>query len=421
MSITSWKRTLTLLNITAVLGMAGTVYGYMQHRSFLGEPAVKYAFAPEKGPGGNTRYPSTDAIGVMLGAPFVEPDKNPTKVDDGPKEAASGPKMKDLFQITSAVAMEPPYGEEGARPTLVIEFLKGGGEPKTLRLGNGIEGRFDPKRLYLGEIPVKYKFIGCRPDKNNPYLYHFWFDVHCDGKNLQSLTWIGQPPDPTHTYVDPLSGAIVESSNEHGSVAMVPDNADLIPVPEGPGAVGTGELPDVAPTKEPNGKAAAEPPNTGKTDAATAPKSKPTVIEPFVAQEKAKDYWDVSDKGVREISARGLKDLRDMGFKGVLKNVKTKSYKGPDGKEGIRIARIGKSSPARGFGVREEDVILSVNNRAVKSQRDAIRVVKDEINNRKKNILSVRILRGGKEITQNYDIRDPKSRRAARDYARGRR
>ena len=186
------------------------------------------------------------------------------------------------------------------------------------------------------------------------------------------------------------------------------------------GAVGTGELPEVTPTTEPNGNAASEPPNIGKTDAAD-PKPKPTVIEAFVAQEKADDYWDVSDKGVREISARGLKNLREMGFKGVLKNVKTKSYKGPDGKEGIRIARIGKSSPARGFGVREEDVILSVNNRSVKSQRDAIRVVKDEINNRKKNILTVRILRGGTEITQTYDTRDPESRRAARDYARGRR
>jgi len=417
MSVTAWKRTLTLLNIAALLGMAGTVYGYMQHRSYLEEPAAKHAFAPEKGAGGSTRYPSTDAIAIALGAPYVEPDKTATKIDTGPKVAATGPVMKDLFKITSAVAVEPPYDPNGPQPTLVIEFLKGG-ESKTIRLGQAIEGRLDDKRLYLGEIPVKYKFIGCRADKLNPYLYHFWFDVFCDGKNLQSLKWIGRPPEANLPKANPIDpDAPIYSTSETGSVTDVPGNAALIEVPEGPGAVGTGEVPDVIPTETPSGTTASEP---DKTNGATDPKPKPSVIEPFEAP-KDDHIWTTNDKGVYEVSERGLKDLRKKGFKGVLKNVKTKSYKGPDGKEGIRIARMGKSSPARGFGIREEDVILSINNRSVKNQRDAVRVVKDEINNRKKNILTARILRGGKEITLTFDTRDPKSRREAIDYAKRRR
>ncbi len=78
MPVSTWKRLLSLLNLAAVLGLAGTGYAFFQHRDYLSQPFQKPSFQID---GGNKGPPAgkTDAIAITLGRPF-EPAK---KIDGG--------------------------------------------------------------------------------------------------------------------------------------------------------------------------------------------------------------------------------------------------------------------------------------------------------------------------------------------------
>ncbi|MCZ6787952.1 MAG: hypothetical protein O7E54_12400, partial [Planctomycetota bacterium] len=73
MPVSTWKRLLSLLNLAAVLGLAGTGYAFFQHRDYLAQPFQKPSFQiTGEGDGGGA--PKTDAIAITLGRPF-EPVK----------------------------------------------------------------------------------------------------------------------------------------------------------------------------------------------------------------------------------------------------------------------------------------------------------------------------------------------------------
>ena len=71
-------------------------------------------------------------------------------------------------------------------------------------------------------------------------------------------------------------------------------------------------------------------------------------------------------------------------------------------------------SVADKFGLYPDDVIQKINGKKVSSKSQAINVVRNEIDVKKRKIIEVDILRNGKKVKKRYDTRDPEMRRAAR-------
>lgn len=101
--------------------------------------------------------------------------------------------------IQSALVVYPPYGD--VTPTISFRYTNG--RVRTLRLGEALVTKPDPRYRGLVRVPVAWKFLGCERDGVTGKTY-FVFDVHCDGKRIVELEWRRRdvrPWRPKYRYV----------------------------------------------------------------------------------------------------------------------------------------------------------------------------------------------------------------------------
>jgi len=106
--------------------------------------------------------------------------------------------------IKSALVVYPPY--EGVTPTITFQYTDG--TTRTVRLGEALVTRPNPRHPHLAGTPVAYKFLGCERDGRTGATY-FVFDVACDGKKIVELEWKKTEVrawQPKHRYVVPDKG-----------------------------------------------------------------------------------------------------------------------------------------------------------------------------------------------------------------------
>ncbi|MGH7161852.1 MAG: PDZ domain-containing protein, partial [Planctomycetota bacterium] len=245
-------------------------------------------------------------------------------------------------------------------------------------------------------VPVRYRFAGCEPDPGHPGGFLFLFDMNCDGKDLQKARWKGEEEKKPLAEGE-AAGADVKSTAGQG--VMVDVGGERMKV-EQPPAKPAAATPNVKPVVAP---AVPDPDQVLPTaDEAPALFESSGSDNEFAATEEGARYLE---KNYQEI----LKDAQVVEYR----NRKTGEV------SGLFVRSIRRGSAANAFGIREDDVILSINNQPVSSQTNAVNIVKAELN-RKKTIIEVRILRDGQEILRRYDTRDPATRKAAKDLSRNR-
>ena len=230
MPVSTWKRLLSLLNLAAVLGLAGTGYAFFQHRDYLARPFQKPSFQID---GGNKGPPiaKTDAIAITLGRPF-----EPVKKAEGSGGAQAEAKetiltaLQRLGTIIDAVALEPPYTD--VHPTITFQFTADQ-KTKVLKLGEALV----TKKKGPLNVPHQYQFIGCKLDRADPDVVYFWFRMRADGDDKQWLKWRAEP-ELQHDYVTAGDNTLEFSPSIKGSngvfraadletiLAAMPDNPD---------------------------------------------------------------------------------------------------------------------------------------------------------------------------------------------------
>jgi hypothetical protein len=109
-------------------------------------------------------------------------------------------------------------------------------------------------------------------------------------------------------------------------------------------------------------------------------------------------------------------DYLERNYEKILEETRTETYRDRD-VSGIRVVGIANASVANQFGIRKDDVIISINGAPVTNQSEAVDVVKKQLKG-KVNLITVKLRRAGREITKVYDTRDPATRRAAKGLRR---
>ena len=403
MSVGSIKKLLVLINVVAVLAIGGTAYGFWSHNKYMGEshdwPKFKSnpkVISEDIGRTGNT----TMALGRF-----------PKKVEQntGPKPEEKKEKIEEFLDrlgtITSAIVLYPTkvdsetgmlvYDPSAETQPAITFKLKTGGGTLTLSLNEAIENRPHPEYGKNFPIPYAYKFIGCEPVEGDPTAVYFKFDMKADGTDIQKKLWKGdEKANPLETAKGPLSSdGALNVKTKHG---LFIDESEIA-----------------------RSKAAAE----AKKKAAAAKKkdpiTEPVKVEPDQVLPTVKDGIPSElfeeDSGTLGATREGAEYL-EKNWKKVIEEAKTTTYRNPDtGKaEGVLIRSIRSGSVAGKFGIYQDDVITHINGRSVTSRADAIKVVRNEIEQRKRKIIEVKLLRNGKPLAKRYDVRDPETRRAAR-------
>ncbi len=376
MSIGFLKRALLFFNLLAIVVIAAAAWGFVSHRKTMQEAWEQPEYQPPVRAikAGDVR---TDAIGMPLGR-FPQPKaKTGPVVTEAPKEDIQTALAK-LGVITSAVVAYPPF--KGTFPSIIFKFKDGRGT-KTITLGEGLETRPHPVHGDIDPQPSRYKFVDCLWDEKTQSTF-FVFDMKCDGKDLQKTRWTGEL-DRTNRIMGQGEGSKAQ--------AMV----------KGP----KGRFLFISADAEKNANAPAKDPD--KTEVIKAPDRPvvpPSDVPPTIYEERD-GTWTPTDDG-----RRYLKD----NYEKVLKEARTETYKDASGRAaGVRIVSIRSGSVANQFGIRPDDVIVSINGKSVSKRSAAIKIVKDEVN-AGRNQIRVQLLRNGRSIEKQFDARDPDVRRAAR-------
>lgn len=391
MTVASLKRLLGLLNLAALLGLAGTAWGFYQHRRDVASPEKPVDFDPPVRSirGGET---SIEHLDMKLGR-YVDPSAvtRPAETAAAPKEEQIETVLEKLGTIRGAVVATPPYRE--SQPTIIFEYRQKppGATSNTvvIRLHEALEMKPDPdpRRAAAGAlVPSRYKFVGCEPDPRNPGWTIFLFDMKCDGTDIQKARWKG----------DLEKKAIVaEAAGAPGPQPLAPGKIYIGPRPE--------DLPPAEKPLEPAPTVAAPPP--------PSPGVQP--VQPVTTNRVPDELFGEED-GVLAPTAEGIEYLKANQDR-ILEDVRTSDY--VDSRtgqpSGVHILRVPRNSAATRFGILEDDVVQAINGIPVRNRSQAINVVKDELRKNKTQIV-VQILRNGRQLTKTYDTRDPATRRAAR-------
>jgi hypothetical protein len=391
MTVASLKRLLSLLNAAAVLGLAGTAWGFYQHRRDLAAPERPVDFDPPvRSIGGGSA--SIDHLDMRLGR-YLDPSATarPAEAEAAPKEEQIETVLEKLGTIRGAVIASPPYTD--AQPTIIFEYKQKppGATSNTvvIRLNEALEMKPDPdpRRAAAGAaVPSRYKFVGCEPDPQNPGWAIFLFDMKCDGTDIQKARWKGDLEK--RKIVADAAGAAGPQALGPGKIYIGP-RADDIPA-------------EPAPRVPPPPVATPPPPSPGVQP-----------VQP-VAADRVPDQLFGEEGGVLAPTAEGIEYLRANQDR-ILEEVRTSDYvdsrTGQAG--GVQILRVPRNSAASRFGILEDDVIQAINGIPVRNRSQAIQVVKDELR-KQKTLIVVQLLRGGRQIVKTYDTRDPATRRAAK-------
>jgi hypothetical protein len=381
---------LLLVNLAAVLGLAGTAYGFLNHRSEMGQAFRRPDFVPSSGPLGSRDVSKIDSVSMPLGRFPKTPDAS-----EAPKVEEPAERVEDVLgkygTILSGFAFPGPYEEGGLQPS--ITFRLKNGNTVTIRRGDALETRPNPNPKYKRfPVPYRYQFIGCEPDPEHDGAFFFLFDMKCDGTDIQKARW-------------------------RGDAGAAPETPEDTPIQVSTSDIYFGEEPGEAveaPKEEP--KAEERPAET----VAVQPPPPPVVPTPAPTEGFDRELFE-DDEGRLAATQEAVDYLREN-YQDILKDARTKTYVDPATKRqrGIQVLSIERNSVANRFGIRPDDVILSINGRPVTRQAQAVNIVKEELK-ANKNVIEVKILRNGETISKQYDTRDPATRRAARDAFRNRR
>jgi len=366
------------MNLVAALVIGAAAWGFWNHKKAMGEAWKRPVYQPDVKAvkGVNIR---ADAVGMQLGR-FPRP-----KVDTGPKtpektEEQIESVLARLGTITSAITVDPPY-DDGNKPAIIFRLKTPGADGTKIRilgLGEAIESRDHPEYGKLVQVPYRYQFIRCEPDPDIKGGVLFVFDMNCDGKDIQKTRWAGELDKDSKIVGEGTDGSkatpdIVRSGNKFifGDLDKKRTTTPVTPQPE------TGPKPVVP----------------------------PVVDQPRTLGSERDGRWTPTDEGRRYL---------ENNYDKVLNDAKTQTYRDSSGRAaGVRITSIRRGSVANEFGIRPDDVIISINDKLVTKRARAIQIVKDDIK-KGRNIITVKLLRNGREIIKQYDAKDPNVRRNAR-------
>jgi len=381
MSVGLWKNVLGIAKVAAVLVIIGSALLFWGHRTAIAAAWGAPDFSPPVAPYVK-RVAETGSLSIPLGrfqkerGPVVAPPKEEPKRDIEAELARLG-------EIIGATVIYPPYEEGGYAPAINFKWrVKPAGaesDVRTIRLGEALEERSSgPNR----GTPLRYQFVGCERDAANPGYTYFLFDMKCDGTDIQKVHWKLEEPSQAPKSVEPAPSNTVVSSNQ---------------VYVGPG-LGKEKPPEqVQPVDTP----VAPPP----------PPEKPVVMEQEVP---TGTFFDEQNGTL--LPTQEAVDYLEKNYEKILEDTRTETYRGRDF-SGIRVVGIADQSVANQFGIRKDDVIISINGTAVANQSEAVNVVKSALK-AKANTITVKLRRAGREITKVYDTRDPATRRAAKKFGR---
>jgi hypothetical protein len=363
-----------------ILVAAGALF--YAHRSTMAETWAAPNFSPEAKPI-TGRWSEVGNLSLALGRFQRE-----TPREEGPKEVPKDEPIEGEIakhgEITDAIIVYPPYEEGGLAPALIFK-LRAGGELRTIRLGEAILERPNPKSSHY-PIPVKFKFVGCERDPESPGSTCFLFDVDCDGKNIQKARWKFEEPAKA---LPPVEGGPAEPAPVNTEKMFVGD--PLSALREEPAK------PEEAVQTEPVVPVTPEPPQETVT----------------VEQAPAGTFFE-EEEGILAPTAEGIEYL-EKNYEKILEDTRTAPNKDRDGRTGVRIVSISNASVANQFGIMKDDVILKINGIPVSSQQEAVSAVKGELKKKPAvRVIRVTIRRRGREIEKSFDTRDPATRRAAK-------
>lgn len=449
MTVGSNKRILSILNVVAVLALASTGYAYVAHVGHLGDAPERPSFQPEAITGLGSLNVKIDSIGITLGQ-WIDAVETVevTKAPEQPKVALASLIAK-LGEISGAAVVYKPYPPY---PCILFKYHSApeGGDPlQSIGLGEALETRphRDPKLAARGFTePSKYRFVGCQPDPERPGWTWFVFDLDCDGVRFDRVHWKAEgdrmPLRIVKPREDPATRRILYST-KNGNIRIYELGQDGLPISVG------GPLPDIDGidfSKTSGGGGAGAEPVVGGADAtgegetgegtagqreteagegeSIAVEARPPVrVTPatqlpvgVVRTDEGRRVTVFETSGdVFRPTSEGFEYLRKNRER-LIKSVDAAPYRDrKTGKiKGLVIRRIKSGSGASAFGFYEDDVITHINDRPVTSREQAIRLVKNEINQRKARFITVRFLRDGQNLTKRFDARDPKLRDAAR-------
>ena len=379
------KRLLTFLNIAAVLGIAGTAYGFWSHRSGMQKPYKPPSFNATNKVQRN-RATRIDSTVIQLGL-FPREESTSEAAAEVEEKVRIEAEIDKLGTIKGAITVDPPY--RLIKPAIIFEYKvpPAGIKEKviTVQVGEALVTRphSDPARREWGDREnVRFTFLGSEPDPKRPGRTLFVFDVNGDGKDIQKARWMGE-------------------MEKTGLKAAEPDKPKD---PDRDTFVRPSDWRDRIGQKKP---AAAKPgPRVEAAPVAPRParRARGTELRGPIFEQR---------KGTFEATSEGLEYLRNNQQE-LLKGATTSEYRAPDGTRGIKVRRIAGRTRAVAdqFGLMEGDVILSVNGKRVGSKAQAVGIVKRELN-AKARFIEVKILRFGKTKTLRFDARDPETRRRA--------
>jgi len=399
MSVGSLKRLLIFVNLAAVLGLSGTAFGFWNHRRTLAEQRKwpDFTIAAVRGAGAGD-VGKIKNLNLPLGKfPVEKKPSEATEPEKPTEEILSVIARKG--EIIGAVVFYPPYDNaSGFKPSISFK-LKAGGEIVTIAMGEALETRDHPDLGKAFQIPKLYLFAGCERDPKDPKTTYFLFDMTLDGSNIQRVKWQGDV-EAKQLASDSGSGDVAQDSVSGVDFVIASER----------------EIEKLAAERAAARKAAAE-----RAKAIRPVETQPTEIKQPVVMEPGGVPSSLGDEenGTWQASEEGSRYMKDNWEKGV-EELRTSTYRDPKTGQasGVLVKRLRPGSIANKLGIRADDVILSINGRRVTKKSQAISIVRDEIDKKKRNVLVVKILRNGKEIDKKYDARNPETRRAAKDTFR---
>jgi hypothetical protein len=380
MSIAVWKTVLNLAKLGAVLILAASAFFFWQFRGEMQGTWSAPDFSPPLQVLGSVVGETKDLM-LPLGRFQKERPKTAAPVVEKTPDIETA--LGKLGEIIGAIVIYPPYEEGGFLPAIIFKWKQrppgAEGDVRTIRLGEALVERFDTRTKQYS-FPEKYQFIRCERDPENPAFTYFVFDMKCDGTDIQKVHWkLDEPAKDQNTAEGPASepGPLVTDKMYVGPrLKALP--VETPPAPDTP----------VAP----------QPPEEKQVK---------------VVQEQPSGSIFDQEEGVYVPTDSGI-DYLQRNYEEILKGTRTDSYRG-----GVRIIGIGDQSIASQFGIRKDDVILRINDQPVASQSEAVDIVKRELKKRPAvYIIKVVVLRAGREITMQFDTRDPATRRMAKGLRR---
>ncbi len=394
MSVGSIKKLLLAMNLGALALLLLVAWSFLSHRREMREIPERPVFQPKEEQGAGERIGGIDNVTMKLGR-FPEPVAATSEAPAAQAEPELESVLASIGTIVGAIAVYPPYTEDGLKPVIIFELKGQPGKRMAVSLYEALVSKPDPdpaRALAREVIPVAYQFVGCELDADGRTFFRF--DMRCDGSDIQRTLWRGEGPKK-EPAAPPASDAQAPpyQGNAKGFYIGNPGKPRSKPEPAG------------------------EPEKPTETATVEAPPL-PLPLIPTVRGEPDRLFDD--EEGTLAPTREAVEYLKEN-YNDLLKDARTTTYVDPTTRQarGIQVLGIKSGSMANKFGVLADDVILSINGRPVTRQAEAVNIVKSELNNNK-SLITVKILRRGREITQTYDTRDPDVRRNARDLIRKR-